>query len=122
MSAALYNEARWTRQFLKRHRKVTPSLVVHLYHTHFRFEQQVRSPPPPCPLPSSPPLTHFPNQHGNFTYDSPMKCFLEAIREQKLPTDLLDVLDEAGVKYYEGAPRPLVLLSFRSSPPIPQAA
>lgn len=32
-----------------------------------------------------------------------MKCFLEAIREQKLPTDLLDVLDEAGVKYYEGA-------------------
>ncbi|KAM0748308.1 hypothetical protein T439DRAFT_328289 [Meredithblackwellia eburnea MCA 4105] len=75
-----YNEARWTRQFLKRHRKANPSLVVHLYHTHFRFEQQ----------------------HGNFTYDSPMKCFLEAIREQKLPTDLLDVLDEAGVKYYEG--------------------
>lgn len=32
-----------------------------------------------------------------------MKCFLEAIREQKLPTDLLDVLDEAGVRYYEGA-------------------
>lgn len=31
-----------------------------------------------------------------------MKCFLEAIREQKLPTDLLDVLDEAGVRYYEG--------------------
>ncbi|KAL8279017.1 hypothetical protein RQP46_008686 [Phenoliferia psychrophenolica] len=75
-----YNETRWTRQFLKRHRKVNPSLVVHLYHSHFRFEQQ----------------------HGNFTYDSPMKCFLEAIREQKLPTDLLDVLDEAGVKYYEG--------------------
>ena len=38
-----YNEARWTRQFLKRHRKVNPSLVVHLYHTHFRFEQQVRA-------------------------------------------------------------------------------
>ena len=35
-----------------------------------------------------------------------MKCFLEAIREQKLPTDLLDVLDEAGVKYYEGQPSP----------------
>lgn len=31
-----------------------------------------------------------------------MKCFLEAIREQKLPTDLLDVLDEAGIRYYEG--------------------
>jgi len=31
-----------------------------------------------------------------------MKCFLEAIREQTLPTDLLDVLDQAGVKYYQG--------------------
>lgn len=41
-------------------------------------------------------------QPGNFSYDSPMKCFLEAIREQRLPTDLLDVLDEAGVRYYEG--------------------
>ena len=32
-----------------------------------------------------------------------MKCFLEAVREQKLPTDLLDVLDDAGVVYYDGA-------------------
>lgn len=50
-------------------------------------------------------LTFFfrgPLQHGNFNYDSPMKCFLEAIRDQKLPTDLLEVLDEAGVRYYEG--------------------
>lgn len=31
-----------------------------------------------------------------------MKCFLEAIREQKLPTDLLDVLDQSAVRYYEG--------------------
>ena len=31
-----------------------------------------------------------------------MKCFLEAIREQKLPTDLLDVLDDAKVAYYDG--------------------
>lgn len=31
-----------------------------------------------------------------------MKCFLEAIREQKLPTDLLDVLDQAKVVYYDG--------------------
>ena len=32
-----------------------------------------------------------------------MKCFLEAIREQKIPTDLLDVLDQANVRFYEGA-------------------
>jgi hypothetical protein len=31
-----------------------------------------------------------------------MKCFLEAVREQKLPTDLLPMLDEAGVVYYDG--------------------
>ncbi|SCV74064.1 BQ2448_6496 [Microbotryum intermedium] len=80
MAGATYNVTRFTRQVLKRYRKEPPSLVLHLYNTHFRFEQQ----------------------HGNFNYDSPMKCFLEAIREQKLPTDLLDVLDEAGVRYYEG--------------------
>lgn len=31
-----------------------------------------------------------------------MKCFLESIREQKLPTDLLDVLDKSNVPYYDG--------------------
>lgn len=31
-----------------------------------------------------------------------MKCFLEAIRDQKLPTDLLEIIDQAEVKYYEG--------------------
>ncbi|KAI5480495.1 hypothetical protein MNV49_000648 [Pseudohyphozyma bogoriensis] len=92
--AGLYNETKWTRQFLKRHRKLPPSLVVHLYTTYFRFEQQ----------------------HGNFTYDSPMKCFLEAIREQKLPTDLLDVLDEAGVRYYEGC-LIVEVHDHRSAPP-----
>ncbi|CEQ40344.1 SPOSA6832_01980, partial [Sporobolomyces salmonicolor] len=80
MSGATYNVTRFTRQVLKRHRRAPPSLVVHLYPTHFRFE----------------------HQHGNFSYDSPMKCFLEAIREQKLPTDLLDVLDDAGIVYYDG--------------------
>lgn len=77
---ATANVTRFTRQLLKRNRKEPPSLVLHLYPTHFRFEQQ----------------------HGNFNYDSPMKCFLEAIREQKIPTDLLDVLDQANVRFYEG--------------------
>ncbi|PRQ70249.1 hypothetical protein AAT19DRAFT_11481 [Rhodotorula toruloides] len=79
-SGATYNVTRFTRQVLKRHRRAPPSLVIHLYPTHFRFE----------------------HQHGNFAYDSPMKCFLEAVREQKLPTDLLEVLDESGVVYYDG--------------------
>ncbi|GAA5928719.1 Spt20p [Sporobolomyces koalae] len=79
-SGATYNVTRFTRQVLKRHRRAPPSVVVHLYPNHFRFE----------------------HQHGNFGYDSPMKCFLEAIREQKLPTDLLDVLDHSNVTYYDG--------------------
>lgn len=42
MAGASYNITRFTRQVLKRHRKEPPSLVLHLYPTHFRFEQQVR--------------------------------------------------------------------------------
>ncbi|KWU46291.1 hypothetical protein RHOSPDRAFT_32293 [Rhodotorula sp. JG-1b] len=82
MSGATYNLTRFTRQVLKRHRRAPPSVVIHLYPTHFRFE----------------------HQHGNFGYDSPMKCFLEAVREQKLPTDLLDVLDDAGVHDHRQSP------------------
>jgi hypothetical protein len=41
MAGASYNITRFTRQVLKRHRKEPPSLVLHLYPTHFRFEQQV---------------------------------------------------------------------------------
>ncbi|GAA6002346.1 hypothetical protein JCM10207_001075 [Rhodosporidiobolus poonsookiae] len=109
MSNATYNLTRFTRQVLKRHRRAPPSLVIHLYPTHFRFD----------------------GQHGNFSYDSPMKCFLEAVREQKLPTDLLDVLDDSGVVYYDGclivevhdhrqspttpAPRPSLSSSFSLS-------
>lgn len=98
MSGATYNLTRFTRQVLKRHRRAPPSVVIHLYATHFRFE----------------------HQHGNFGYDSPMKCFLEAVREQKLPTDLLDVLDEAGVRYYDGQTSPsssLLVLSLTLAPP-----
>lgn len=97
-----YNITRFTRQVLKRYRKEPPSLVVHLYPTHFRFDHQVcchclHSVVTLCTDERS-----TWEQHGNFNYDSPMKCFLEAIREQKLPTDLLEILDQASVRYYEG--------------------
>lgn len=36
-----YNVTRATRQILKRYRKEQPSLVLHLYPTHFRFQEQV---------------------------------------------------------------------------------
>jgi len=41
-TGATYNVTRFTRQVLKRHRRAPPSLVIHLYPTHFRFEHQVR--------------------------------------------------------------------------------
>lgn len=51
-----------------------------------------------------------------------MKCFLEAVREQKLPTDLLPVLDDAGVVYYDGSLLLVSPLSFPfllTFPPLP---
>ncbi|GAA5977647.1 hypothetical protein JCM11641_006888 [Rhodosporidiobolus odoratus] len=98
MSNATYNLTRFTRQVLKRHRRAPPSLVIHLYPTHFRFD----------------------GQHGNFGYDHPMKCFLEAVREQKLPTDLLSVLDDAGVIYYDGC-LIVEVHDHRQSPPASSA-
>ena len=41
-SLASYNVTKFTRQVLKRNRHGPPSLVLHLYPTYFRFEQQVR--------------------------------------------------------------------------------
>jgi hypothetical protein len=41
-SMASYNVTKFTRQVLKRNRHGPPSLVLHLYPTYFRFEQQVR--------------------------------------------------------------------------------
>ena len=40
-SRATYNVTRFTRQVLKRYRRSPPSVVVHLYPNHFRFEHQV---------------------------------------------------------------------------------
>lgn len=45
---ASYNVTRFTRQVLKRYRKEPPSLVLHLYPTHFRFEHQVSPPSAPA--------------------------------------------------------------------------
>lgn len=41
-------------------------------------------------------------QHGNFSYDHPLRCILEAIRAQTLPTELLEFLDMSKVQYFQG--------------------
>ncbi|GAA99372.1 uncharacterized protein L969DRAFT_16674 [Mixia osmundae IAM 14324] len=75
-----YNLSKLSRGILKRHRKEPPSLTVHLHQNHFRFEHLA----------------------GTFTFDSPLKIFLDAMREQRLPHEMLDILDASAVPFYDG--------------------
>lgn len=64
---------------LKKYRKQSPSLIIHLHPTHFRFDQQ----------------------DGSFSYNSPMKFVLEHLKSQTVPHDMVEELQIAGVKFYE---------------------
>ncbi|CED85445.1 Transcription factor Spt20 [Phaffia rhodozyma] len=79
-TASVYNLARESRSILKRFRKASPSLSIELYPKHFRFKGQT----------------------GIFLYDSPMKTFLESIRAQQIPHDLLPYLPSPQIPYYDG--------------------
>ena len=65
---------------LKKYRNKPPSLIIHLHPTHFRFDQQ----------------------DGSFSYNSPMKFMLEHLKSQTVPHDMIEELQGAGVKFYEG--------------------
>ena len=65
---------------LKKYRSKQPSLVIHLHPTHFRFDQQ----------------------DGSFSYNSPMKFLLEHLKSQTVPHDMIEELQAAGVRFYEG--------------------
>ncbi|KAL8767642.1 MAG: hypothetical protein Q9209_005901 [Squamulea sp. 1 TL-2023] len=65
---------------LKKFKNKQPSLIIHLHLTHFRFDQQ----------------------DGSFSYNSPMKIILEHLRSQTVPHDMIEELNAAGVKFYEG--------------------
>lgn len=69
-----------TSYILKKFAKSPPSLIVHLYPTHFRFEQQ----------------------DGSFPYNSEMKVIIEHIRAGTVPHDMIEELLRAGVRFYEG--------------------
>ncbi|KAJ2360500.1 Transcription factor spt20, partial [Coemansia sp. RSA 2610] len=57
-----------------------PSLTLHLFDSHFRFE----------------------GQEGVFLYNGPMRFFFDALNEGKIPVDLVDVLAQVNCRYYEG--------------------
>ena len=65
---------------LRKFKNKQPSLIIHLHLTHFRFDQQ----------------------DGSFSYNSPMKIILEHLRSQTVPHDMIEELNAAGVKFYEG--------------------
>ena len=65
---------------LKRYRNKPPSLIIHLHPTHFRFD----------------------TQDGSFSYNSPMKFVLEHLKSQTVPHDMMEELNAAGTRFYEG--------------------
>ncbi len=79
-AAAHELSSRTTASILAKFKDVAPSLLLHLYPTHFRFEQQ----------------------EGVFLYHSPMKYILEFIRQETIPPDGVEVFSNARVPYYEG--------------------
>ncbi|KAJ1889819.1 Transcription factor spt20, partial [Kickxella alabastrina] len=65
---------------LERYKDEQPSLTLHLFDSHFRFE----------------------GQEGVFLYNGPMRFFFQALNEGKIPIDLVDVLMQVNCRYYEG--------------------
>ncbi|KAI8055124.1 Spt20 family-domain-containing protein [Syncephalis plumigaleata] len=65
---------------VERYRDEPPSLVMHIYPTHFKFE----------------------HQDGVFLLTGVMKNFLQYIKDRRLPPDLIDVFEEANCPFYEG--------------------
>lgn len=65
---------------LRKHRAKSPSLVVHLHPNYWRFD----------------------NQDGSFAYESPMKTFLQHLRAQTVPHEMLEELFANNVPFYDG--------------------
>ncbi|KAJ2338185.1 Transcription factor spt20, partial [Coemansia sp. RSA 2618] len=57
-----------------------PSLMLHLFDSHFRFE----------------------GQEGVFLYNGPMRFFFDALNEGTIPVDLVDVLAQVNCRFYDG--------------------
>ncbi|PIA17310.1 hypothetical protein COEREDRAFT_41343, partial [Coemansia reversa NRRL 1564] len=65
---------------LERYKDEQPSLILHLFDSHFRFE----------------------GQEGVFLYNGPMRFFFDSLNEGKIPVDLVDVLTQVNCRYYDG--------------------
>ncbi|RKP38450.1 transcription factor Spt20, partial [Dimargaris cristalligena] len=65
---------------LEKYRASPPSLIMHVYANHFRFE----------------------HQDGMYLLSSPMRFFFDFIRDGTMPVDLQDVFHEAQLPFFEG--------------------
>ena len=65
---------------LKKFKGQSPSLIVHLHPTHFRFDQQ----------------------DGSFSYHSEMRLFIEHLQKKTIPHDMLEEFKAANVQFYDG--------------------
>ena len=79
-AASVYDLDRWDRAVRRGSSSTACSLSLHLHPSHCRFE----------------------HQNGVFLYDSPIRSLLRSIRDGRLPTELLDLLDATDVRYFEG--------------------
>lgn len=65
---------------LRKFKGYTPSLIVHLHPTHFRFDQQ----------------------DGSFSYHSEMRVFIDHLGKGTIPHDMVEEFRKSEVKYYDG--------------------
>ncbi|CAO1618596.1 unnamed protein product [Sympodiomycopsis kandeliae] len=99
-TASVYNYSRLTRQILKKNRKHTPSLTLHLHPTWFRFEDAKGR--LIFEEPVSPPDLPGPSTYRAPRVMTPGKELLRCIRDHKLPDDVLSVLDARRTPFYDG--------------------
>ncbi|CAO1628311.1 unnamed protein product [Parajaminaea phylloscopi] len=145
-TGSVYNHSRLTRQILRRHRKHPASFYLQLHPTWIRFEdskgrtflEEPIVPDPdsiadyaaePIAGPSSLPLSAsrsgesgaLPAASGNRP-STPGKELLRCIREQQLPTGMLDILDNKRVPFFEGCLIVEIKDHRISAPLVPQKA
>ncbi|KAJ2531308.1 Transcription factor spt20 [Coemansia sp. RSA 1935] len=65
---------------LERFQDENPSLMLHLFDSHFRFD----------------------SQEGVFLYNGPMRFFFDALNEGTIPIDLVDVLTQVNCRFFDG--------------------
>ncbi|KAJ1306885.1 hypothetical protein OPQ81_007870 [Rhizoctonia solani] len=79
---AVYNYKKREEQILARFAKSPPSFAVHLHSGHWTLNKD--------------------NNARTFLYNSPAVSILDSIRAHQVPVDMLEMLDQANVPFYDG--------------------